>query len=205
MHSALSNEKLFQLLDALYIPTLKNVSVQHPRLMVWFSGPPSSGKSRVARAIEEKFQALRLENDAIRILLLEHFPQLSFDERNDATYAYSRHLSDRLLDIALNGFWVIDSSIDRRFADFYAFADTHRFDHLLIAMDIPEEIHREWIVAGGDRPYSTAADYLKRAPQRRQEQQAFLTTHTPDIILGPDYAMKTVLDAVAAKLDGMAR
>ncbi len=190
---------LFVKLDSLFLPTLRNVTIPHPRLMIWFSGPPSSGKSAVAKSIEQTFQAIRFENDTVRKLLIDHCPDLSFDERNQITYTYGLHVYEQLANTP-NGLWIIDSSIDRRADAFYGFAEQHHFAHFLIAMDIPEATHKEWIMAGGDRPYSTAAEYLMRMPQRRQEQRDFLHAHVPDLILQPGYQMQTVIDAVSAKL-----
>lgn len=196
-----ANQDLFAELDKLFLPTLRHVRhAGHPKLMVVFSGPPGSGKSRVAQAIENHFRGLRLENDAIRTLVAQHYPELGFEERNELVYHYGVHMGNYLAKHAPNGLWIIDSSIDRRHNFFYDFAKQHGFATLLIAMDIPEDIHRSWITQGGDRPFSSLANYLRLMPQRRQEQAEFLAAHKPDLILRPGYDMAMVFKAVEEAL-----
>lgn len=195
-----NNRKLFAEIDAQYIPTLHYLDVVHPRLMVMFSGPPSSGKSTVARTIAEEFRGIRLENDAVRTLLPKIHPGKGMDERGTLVYQYRDHIMNALVSQTQNGLWIIDSSIDRSYDTLNDFTIRHGFTRFIVAMNIPEDIHHRWIIQGGDRAFGSLSDYLEHRTQRRQEQQAFLSNHTPDLILGPDYEIITVLDRIRDKL-----
>src|SRR6185437_1914715 len=92
------------------------------------------------------------------------------------------------------------SSVDRHVHDFYNFARKYNFTTFLIAMDIPADVHRQWIVAGGDRPFNSAATYLELMPQRRDEQAAFLSTHQSDLTVQPGYAMADIIAQIRIKL-----
>jgi predicted kinase len=191
---------IFAKLDKLHVPTLDNLDIEHPRLMVLFSGPPGSGKSTLAKAISSELSGVRLENDAVRILLAANYPELTFDERGKLTYLYGTHLYGNLIKHVKNGLWIIDSSVDRRYEEITEFAHKHQLAVYLIALDIPEGVHRSRIIQGGGRTFSSLANYLRYMPQRRQEQAAFLASHKPDITLGANYDLKLVIASIATKL-----
>src|ERR1700683_2437497 len=133
--------EIFADLDKYYLEKLENIEIDHPRLMVLFSGPPGSGKSTVADTIVATFKGVHLENDAVRTLLAKRYPNLSFDQRGELTYEYNVQLYNRLVGSTRNGLWIIDSSVDRRYEGYYDFAQKHQFAMFLIAMNIPEDIH----------------------------------------------------------------
>lgn len=191
---------LFAEVDARYLPTLHHLDVVHPRLMILFSGPPSSGKSTVAKAIAKEFQGVRLENDAIRTLLLTLAPNKDLSERRALAYQYRDYVMSTLVNQTQNGLWIIDSSIDRSYDTLYDFTARHSFTRFLISMNIPENVHYRWIIQGGDRAFGALSDYLEHRAQRRQEQQAFLNKHQPDLVLGPDYEITAVFNRIRSKL-----
>lgn len=195
-----NDDALMETIDAAYRPTLKSLDVSHPKLIILFSGPPSSGKSRIARALEEHFRAVRLEADAIRIILGDLYPDMSLDEKSQIAYRYLGGLCAELAKTSANGLWVIDSSTDRTYDAWMNFTREHGFDAFLIEMRIPEDVHRQWIIAGGDRPFSSAAGYLEKMAFRRQQQRDFLRNHTPDLVVEPGYSMQTIYDAVERRL-----
>lgn len=198
------NKARIERLNNLYLPTLKNLDISRPRLMILFSGLPCSGKSTIARDLEQVLGGVRLENDVIRILVSHEFPDLPEEERTVLTYAYMMHAWEHLADKTTNGLWIVDSSVDRRWRKICTFAERHKFATFLIAMNIPEAVHRQWILQRDDRPFNTAKTYLERMQQRRREQQQFLSAGPkPDLTLMPDYQINNIAPLVRARLDNL--
>lgn len=168
--------------------------------MILFSGPPSSGKSTVAKAVTERFKAVRLENDAIRLIATELFPKSSLQQKTDLCHVYMNKLWPELIDTVPNGLFVIDSSVDRQYKQVFNFAKQNGFQTILFAMQIPETLHKEWIANVGDVPYASSELRLTRMKARRQEQEHFLERHTPDMFLGPDYKLDDVFRLIDSRL-----
>ena len=192
-----------RLLDSAYLLKLPNLHTPHPRLLVLFSGPPSSGKSTAAAQIADALEGLRIENDAVRIHLRQHIPDITFDERAAATRRYTLHMRDYLAAQSPNGLWIIDSSADRRYDEYASFAEDKHFALFLIAMLIPERTHRLWITQGGHRPILAVNDYLRMLPQRRREQALLLERRRPDSTLAPGYDIAALISRLKLRLDSL--
>jgi len=191
---------LLREIDELYRPIINNLEVEHQKVLVLFSGPPSSGKSTVAKQIEKHFKAIRLENDQIRNIATKLFPIATADWKSELTYKYMSGLRDSLLNETRNGLWIIDASIDVNYKFLYDFAKKHHFIVVLLAMEIPEPLRREWIIKTGDRAFATTERYLEVMDIRKKQHDTFLLNHTPDMFLGTDYRIEDVFDLISTKL-----
>lgn len=187
-------------IDRLYRPTLQNLNVSNPKALILFSGPPSSGKSTVAKVVAKRFKAIRLENDAIRLLATELFPELTLQQKTDLCHAYMNMLWPELIDTVPNGLFVIDSSIDRQYKQVFNTAKRNGLKTILFAMQIPEELHKKWIVNVGDVPYASSELRLANMATMREDQARFLEHHTPDMFLGPDYKIDDVFRLIDSRL-----
>lgn len=185
--------------DKIFWPSLKYLDVAHPRLLILFSGPPSSGKSTVAAAIEDTLQAVRLENDRIRKIAGELRPQMTLEEKSALSYTYMESVTVRLLHYP-NGLWIIDANIDEHYQKHFDFAAHHGFAYLVIAMQTPEDVRRKWIIETGDRPWASTQKYLAMMEMRHKQHEAFLATHTPDISLKPGYDIREVESLIKSRI-----
>lgn len=203
MITCMDTEKVATQILTLYKSELKNLDIPHPKILILFSGPPNSGKSTVARQLEEYLHAVRLENDRLRELITNTTAPLSLDEKAEFVYELMDHLRQEISSIA-NGLWVMDSSIDRQYQRVFDFAAKYGFATIIIAMSIPEQTHKEWITRSGDKSWATVDQYLTRMPMLRDQQQAFLAAYTPDIVLEPGYDIQTVINKVTKLIDNRA-
>lgn len=199
------DETLLNEVDKLYRPTLKNLEVKNPKLLVLFSAPPSTGKSTLAKQLENHFKMLRFENDVIRKIVGKLYPMSDLKEKSEVSYAYMERLQAQLAKDTLNGLWIVDATIDVYYQKLFDFAQKNGFECFVIALKIPESTHRQRILEGGDRPHATAQEYLGHMPIRRKEQQKFLGSYTPDLVLGAHYKIEEIFCAIQHRLNVLNR
>ena len=65
-----------------HIKTLPNLSTSNGNFMIAFSGTPGCGKTTIAKIIENQFGALRINNDDIRNIIRNIFPNSENKEIN---------------------------------------------------------------------------------------------------------------------------
>lgn len=189
------NQALFQKIDAIYRPSILNVDVVQPkRLVVLLSGPSSSGKTTLAKQLEKHFQAIRLENDAVRRIVKNLYPEKSTGQISALIHEYMRRLRSELVDRTENGLWIIDASVDREYEMYADFALIFGFTTFLIAMVIPEDIHLDWVTNKGAYPWVTLEKAKQLMTSYRAQQDVFLATHDPDLVLCPGYDINTVYE-----------
>lgn len=188
--------ELIDELKVVYLGQLKNLKVTNPRLIIRFSGPTSSGKSTVAKALEAKFKAIRVEDDVVLRELTQRFPGIAHAEMNPIRYEVMDKVWEELATTAVNGLLIADSSIDRSYDKATAFSDKHGYAQIIISMNVPESTHREWVIEGGDREFSSAQSYLNSLQKFRADHAKFLKNHTPDLILEPGYNIDEVYNFV---------
>ena len=189
------NQALFQKIDAIYRPSILNVDVVQPkRLMVLLSGPSSSGKTTLAKQLEEHFLAIRLENDAVRRIVKVLYPKKSAGQVSALMHAYMRRLRIELVDYIKNCCWIIDASVDRGYGMYADFAQSFGFTTFLVAMVIPEDIHLDWVTSKGAYPWGSLEKAKQLMTEYRADQDAFLAIQEPDLVLHPDYDICTVFE-----------
>lgn len=65
MHSQDILNKIF----SFHIERLKNLEETNPKILILFSGTTGSGKSFLAKKIEEEFKGIRVNNDDVRNII----------------------------------------------------------------------------------------------------------------------------------------
>ncbi|MFZ1812001.1 MAG: AAA family ATPase [Candidatus Saccharimonadales bacterium] len=171
-------------LDENYFAHLPNLHVENPKLLVVFAGGSAVGKSTLARKIAEELHGLRLENDGIKRVLLEKYPELKgTDELHHITWQYSMSLYRRLDALTHNGLIIRDGIITWYFDRILPIFESAGYEQFTIAYDLSEEKMRELIRARGDTPTTSEERLYTLIPDQQIHLKRYLEHYQPDITL----------------------
>ncbi len=130
----LLTEELFQVINSYLFPELKNKNISHPQFIITFSGVPGTGKTSIAKKLEERYRAVRINNDYIRQIITSQNLASSEENAEQLLQEYGFHLLPHLP--LPNKRTVLDKSIDRRYRWFLDTCRNYGFKYFLIRLDI---------------------------------------------------------------------
>ena len=174
-------------IDKVYIPTLKNLSVENPKILVVYSGGNAVGKSSLSTRIGNELGGLVLENDAIKRTIIKVFPGMdSSDELNPLTWRYSMELYGRLNDLTLNGLVVRDGIIDWYYDRILPIFENMGYKIFVVQFDISTDKAIEAIMKRGDLPTVKVETLLKQLDDHKIHQSRFRSRYNADVVLSED-------------------
>lgn len=191
-------------LDDNYFRNLPYIDECNPKVLVVFAGGSGIGKSTLSQKIADEFYGLRLENDGIKRVLLQKYPDLTHgDELHHYTWQYSMSLYRRLKDLSPNGLVIRDGIITWYFDRILPIFERQGYQLFIVGYDVSEAKMRELIHARGDTPTTTEERLYMLIPDQQIHLKRFLAHYTPDIILNDDtvFHHDDVLQALKKKLD----
>lgn len=199
------SEDITDYLDQEYWHTIPYRDVQHPKLLVVFSGGNAMGKSTLSRRIAERFQALVIENDAVKRTLLARYPELERDQLNPLVWKYTSRLYDRLSSLTPNGLVVRDGVIDWYYDRILPGFIERGYEIFIIAFELSEAKSIELIRKRGDTPTFRVDRAMELLEDHAIHMRRFRAVYHPDVILTDDtiFDHSLVMDALAEKLASM--
>ncbi|MEX0668416.1 MAG: AAA family ATPase [Candidatus Saccharimonadales bacterium] len=185
---------------AQHIQQLDNLEVENPKLMVCFAGPPGSGKTTLARAIEDKYKGVRISTDDIRKLIADFKSGLSIDQSNDIARTYHDFLLNRLGDIP-NGLLVIDSGIERKYEQVSTAARENGYELVVIDIFLPKDVLETRIKQSKSNPQ----DYLPFLDNWIKDHEAFREAEEADFVVDEDTKIEEVVKVAEEILESVSR
>lgn len=179
-----------------HIGQLEHLAIEHPPLLVLFSGTPGMGKSTIATRIAQELKAIKIVIDDVRELWKKHGIAVtgSAHDKRMFTINYLEQLIITLAARSPNRFIILDSSVDRSYSSIKTLADQYGFPtvviRLLLTKDeaierikqrevVPEEYIRH--MDGWYQDYQrfdlTRVDYFYDTRERWQEFIAKIGNH----------------------------
>lgn len=134
----MNNQEIYEEIFKEHVGRLANLDKENKKLMVAFSGVSGSGKTYVAKQIEEKFSGVRINNDDIREIISKKIlskVNLSPEDSQRVLLGYLAFLFEKLL--TKNGLLIVDSSIDRKFDLVTEVAKNGGYPLFIVAFNIP--------------------------------------------------------------------
>ena len=133
MIKELSNREIYEE----HIKTLKNLNLPHEKLIIFFAGIPGSGKTYIAKFLEEGYSAVRISNDELRKLIRKIY------NKN-----FNSYLED--VDTSLYNYWewfisnydfpnkliIADRGIERKYKNVFPFVKKLNYKIFIISLKI---------------------------------------------------------------------
>jgi predicted kinase len=168
-----------------YIKTLKyySPSILNDKVILTFSGVPGSGKTTLAKRIEDKFKAIRLNNDDIREIILRLNPQFTFPQIQELLYKYLEFFFIEIIK-QNNQFIILDSSIDRTYEKVKGWADDLGFRLIIIRIKSDKELIVKRI---NERNGKDAHLYLEKMDGWIEDNGKFNSQVNADLTINSDY------------------
>lgn len=126
-----------------HIKTLQHLDQINPQLVVFISGAFGMGKTEVAKIIEKRCKAIRLNGDTMRELLAQ--AGFSHSEVNDY-FSYCIH---RLHEISNNRMFVVDRTYNDNQALYQSVVEDYGALKFTIRLEVPKELARQRVIARG--------------------------------------------------------
>lgn len=143
-------------LDKEFFEKLEYVHEKHPKLLIVFAGGNAVGKSTLSEKLSRELHGLRLENDAVKRVVLCKFPELAMtDELHQITWQYTMNLYNRLDQLSENGLVIRDGVITWYYDRILPIFEQHGYSLFVIGYDLSDEKIRELIKNRGDTATST--------------------------------------------------
>jgi len=119
------------------LPKLKYLSENNKQLVIVFSGIPCSGKTYIAKILEDKYKGVRVRSDDIMTIVRENNIVDTIEENEKIKKEYVYYLLD---DIPFkNGLIILDESIDRTHKKLLFILGSKNLDHFIINLEISKE------------------------------------------------------------------
>ena len=199
------DERIEEYLDKNYFDQLKNLDCSNPKLLVVFSGGNAVGKSTISAVIEDEFDAVVLENDAVKRTLLQLKPDADRDELNRLTWKYTMGLYPRLESLTANGLLVRDGVIDWYFDRILPVFEQAGYELFIVGFDISRNKSIELIKKRGDTPTVKENRFYELLEDHEIHIKRFREKYQPDILLHDDdlFNHDIVIRALRQKLASM--
>lgn len=175
------NDAGFQKIFALHQRHLHNLEVPHAKLIVCFSAIAGSGKTTLAKAIEQRYRAVRISNDHIRRAIDQLDIAKDPAEQQRLLEQYLLRLFD-YLQTQPNGLILLDSSIDRKYAEVKQHTEPLGYALLVIRIELPRsELERR--IRERDKSKTNPEAYLHEFDRWIADNERFASLVKPDLTL----------------------
>lgn len=173
-------------LDKHFLAKLPNIAVNNAKLLVVFSGGNAVGKSSLSQKIGQELHGVVLENDAIKLHILQFNPAIDRDELQLRTWQYTMDLYDRCGTDITNGLIIRDGVIDWYYDRILPIFERQGYETFIIGYDLSREKIIQLINSRGDKPTVSAARLIAHLDEHEIHQKRFRSIYKPDILLTDD-------------------
>jgi predicted kinase len=187
------DKELLNKIYKLHIKQLKNLSIPHKKLVICFSGIAGSGKTYIAKILEEKYNGVRIRNDDIREIIRGINKEIDIDE---AVYNYLGWFSNNYK--FQNELLILDSGIERKYLELFPYFKKKGFVIFIIRLKVHEKVYQRRII---EKLGKLDNNYLTRIKSWKKQYKEFGKRIKSDIIIKNNKDNRLNLNNLFKKLD----
>ena len=131
------NNQKFTKISNKYYPYIKNKNIKNKKLAICFSGVPGSGKTSIAKILEDKYKAVRINKDDIG-KIINSLNLTNTNKKEDLSYQYINQLISNYP--FSNHLIIIDRSIDRTHNETFKILRKFGFKIFIIRIKVSKSI-----------------------------------------------------------------
>lgn len=178
------NNKLVRKVYKINLNKLKNKKILSKKIIICLSGIPGSGKSTIAKILEEKYTGIRINNDWARKYFIR-WKGGDSSESPDEVDSFVRDYLDYFLETYdfPNKFFILDNSIDRKYDRIKKFADKEGFRMFVIKLKVSRRIVQK---RAFERKGGIDTWFVKNIDRWVKEYKQFNKKHKSDVIINTE-------------------
>ncbi|NOZ44780.1 MAG: AAA family ATPase [bacterium] len=174
-----NKEIFFDEIAERYLLSLNNRDYRHKKIIISFSAIPGSGKTYIAKKIEQKYHALRINTDDIRKIIIDF--GIEDEEMKQAILEdFVYNLFEKKLNKADNGLVILDLSIDRKYREIQDYANNHGRQLFVIRLETKKNLILSRLQQREDKNLQKFLDDMERY---EHDFQNYIENHKPNIIV----------------------
>lgn len=191
-----------QYMDNRYLRNLPNRDYPHPKLLVVFSAGNAVGKSALSQRIADELHGVVIENDAVKMHLLDYIPNINRDMLQLLTWQYTMDVYQRAGREIPNGLIVRDGVIDWYYDRILPLFERQGYELFTIGYDLSKEKLIQLINDRGNKPTVSAERLINQLIDHDIHQKRFRAEYTPDIMLTDEMVFDhdSVITAIKERL-----
>ena len=191
------DEQFFKEIYKKHVKKLENLLIPHEKLMICFSGIAGSGKTYIAKILEDRYKGVRIRNDDIRGIVIDLDKKRDIDE---ATYGYfdwffkNYSFKNKLI--------ILDRGIDRGYREVFPLFKENGYKIFIIRLKVSEAVYERRIK---DKLGKLDNNYLNRIGDWKRQYKEFGENVKPDIIIENEKDNELNLQSLFKKLDKLVK
>ncbi|MFC1682534.1 AAA family ATPase [Nanoarchaeota archaeon] len=129
--------KILELIYKKHLERIKNAEVPNRKIAICFAGIPGSGKTHIAKILEERYKGIRIENDNLRIIIRKICPKKTAEEKQGILQQYLKFFMENYN--RKNNLLIFDRGIERAYQRFFPHLRQNKFKIFVIKIKISYE------------------------------------------------------------------
>ncbi len=189
----MTDGELFNKIYKTHIKQLKNLNIPHKKLVICFSGIAGSGKTYLAKILEDKYKGVRIVNDDIREIICR------LEKRGDIDHPTYGYLNWFIKNYKFkNNLIILDSGIDRKYKERFSLFKKNGYQIFIIRLKVSEKVYERRII---EKLGKLDNNYINRINDWKRQYEDFGKNIKSDIIVDNEEDNKLNLKLLFSKLE----